>query len=62
MTIAVGIRNARRGEPPGEIEFQCADGQVIIAVAHGTHPDEQNRMREALLLALAGTGIDVVSA
>lgn len=47
-----GLRAVRRGEPPDEIYLIATDGTAILLHAHGVHPEEQMRVREAAVKLL----------
>jgi hypothetical protein len=46
---ATVLREVRRGEAADEIELVDSQGNVVIVVAYGLHPDERARVREIAL-------------
>jgi hypothetical protein len=53
MTAPAALVDIRRGRDGDSIEFTDVTGKVLIAHAHGIHPEERQRTREALLKLLA---------
>jgi hypothetical protein len=54
---ATMLREIRRGEAADELELIATDGTVLILHAHGLHPNEQLRAREAALKLLLVWGL-----
>jgi hypothetical protein len=50
--VAGVIASVRRGEEPDELYLVTSDGKAILLHAHGVHPEERMRVREAALKLL----------
>ena len=55
------IRDVRPGPEVGALEFTLESGDVLHAVCHGVHQQEQQRVETALLDAFRASGIKVVA-
>ena len=54
------IRDARRSaDEPAGVELTLIDGRVLHLSAYGVDAHEQQRVQEAVLLALAASGVEV---